>query len=148
VRRGAYGAFGVLNRRSGVFTYLSYRDPNLLETLEVYDRTPQFLRDLDLSQDELTKAIIGAISDLDTYLLPDAKGWVSLGRHLCGETEETLQRMRDEILGATVADFRAFADVLELVKEHGEVTVLGAESAIEAATKARPGWLDVWPVGL
>ena len=60
---------------SGVFSYLSYRDPNLLKTLDVYDATANFLRELELDDDTLTKAIIGTIGDVDSYQLPDAKGY-------------------------------------------------------------------------
>lgn len=60
---------------AGVFSYLSYRDPNLLKTLDVYDGTASFLRELELDDDTLTKAIIGTIGDVDAYQLPDAKGY-------------------------------------------------------------------------
>lgn len=60
---------------TGVFSYLSYRDPNLLKTIEVYDGTANFLRELELDDDTLTKAIIGTIGDVDSYQLPDAKGY-------------------------------------------------------------------------
>ena len=58
-----------------MFSYLSYRDPNLLKTLEVYDGTARFLRELEMDDDALTKAIIGTIGDVDAYQLPDAKGY-------------------------------------------------------------------------
>lgn len=60
---------------SGVFSFLSYRDPNLLKTLDVYDGTGDFLRELEMDDDSLTKAIIGTIGDIDAYQLPDAKGY-------------------------------------------------------------------------
>lgn len=60
---------------SGVFSFLSYRDPNLLKTLNIYDGTSQFLRELDMDDDALTRAIIGTIGDVDSYQLPDAKGY-------------------------------------------------------------------------
>lgn len=60
---------------TGVFSFLSYRDPNLLKTLDVYDGTAGFLRDIELDNDTLTKAIIGTIGDVDSYQLPDAKGY-------------------------------------------------------------------------
>ncbi len=148
LRGGAYGVSSAFNRRTGVFTYTSYRDPNVLATLEKYDQSPRFLRDLDLSDDELTKAIIGAIGNVDPYLLPDAKGWVSFERYLAGESDEALQRRRDEILGATAADFRALGDVLDQVRERGQVAILGSQPAIDAAAAERPGWLNVWSVGL
>lgn len=60
---------------AGIFSYLSYRDPNLLKTLDIYDGTADFLRELELDEDSLTKAIIGTIGDVDSYQLPDAKGY-------------------------------------------------------------------------
>ena len=112
VQGGAYGGFCTLDHRSGNFTFLSYRDPNLLETLDIYDQTPTFLKRAEPDKSELTRSIIGTIGDIDTYQLPDAKGFTSMQRYLAGETDEIRQRRRDEILGASVADFRAFADVL------------------------------------
>lgn len=137
VQGGAYGGFAVLDRFSSVFAYLSYRDPNLLETLEVYDRTAQFLHTLELSPDELTKAIIGLIGDLDTYRLPDAKGYVSMKRYLAGDTDEARQQLRDEVLATTAEDFRRYGDVLGHVSEQGRVVVLGSRAAIEAANRER-----------
>jgi len=131
VQGGAYGAFCLFNSLSGVLTFLSYRDPNLVETLETFDGTTQFLRNIDLSREELTKGIIGAIGDIDTYMLSDAKGYTSMLRYLNGNDDEDRQRMRDEVLSTTASDFRAFADVLEGVKDNGLVKVLGSKGAIE-----------------
>jgi Zn-dependent M16 (insulinase) family peptidase len=79
-------------------------------------------------------------------MLPDAKGFASMARVLSGNTEEARQRLRDEVLGTTVADFRAFADVLAAVKAHGLVAMLGSESALARVHHARPGWLQATPV--
>jgi presequence protease len=70
---GAYGGFSDFDSHSGMYTYLSYRDPNVLKTVESYDGTPDFLRSLELDSDSLTKAIIGTIGDIDSYQLPDSK---------------------------------------------------------------------------
>lgn len=143
VQGGAYGGFCVFDHRSGVFSYLSYRDPNLLPTIDIYDQTGHFLRQRSLDGDELTKGIIGAIQAMDAYQLPDARGYTSLTRYLAGETNEFRQGLRDEILSTTSADFRAFADVLDQVKAAGRVVVLGSPGSIEAANDERPGWLEL-----
>lgn len=140
---GAYGGFCVFDHRSGVFTYLSYRDPNLLGTLENYDRAAQFLKELDLSEDELTKGIIGAIGQMDAYQLPDAKGYTSMIRYLTGDSDEMRQQRRQEVLSTTVADLRAFAEVLKHVNETGKVVVMGSREAIAEANSARGDWLEV-----
>ena len=133
----------MFDRFSGGFTFISYRDPNLLATLDIYDRTASFLRAADLERAELTRNIIGAIGEIDTYRLPDAKGFTSMQRHLIGDTDEARQRMREEILSTTAADIRDFADAMAQVAAHGRVVVLGSEQAIEAANAERPGFLSV-----
>jgi hypothetical protein len=135
VQGGAYGAFCLFNSLSGVLTFLSYRDPNLVKTVGIFDKTTEFLRNIDLSREELTKGIIGATGDIDTYMLPDAKGYISLLQYLNGNNDEDRQRMRDEVLSTTVDDFRNFADVLEGVKESGLVKALGSKGAIEEAVR-------------
>ena len=131
IQGGAYGAFCTFSPISGVYTYLSYRDPNLAGTLDVYDATAGYLRGLELSDDELTRSIIGAIGSIDAYQLPDAKGYTSLTRYLTGETDQRLQQFRDEVLGTTTADFHALADVLAAVEDAGDMVVLGSREAVE-----------------
>ena len=132
-----------MGRHSGVFSFLSYRDPNLLKTLEVYDGTANFLRELELDDDTLTKAIIGTIGDVDSYQLPDAKGYTSLLRYLLGVTDEEREKRREEILSTTVKDFKEFADAVEAVKEKGVVVAVASPEDITAANGERPGFFDV-----
>ena len=146
VQGGAYGGFCILDLRSGVWSYVSYRDPNLPRTVDVYDRTAEFLRTVDLNEDERTKSIIGTIGAIDAYQLPDAKGFTSMVRHLVGETDALRQARRDQVLSTTEEDFRAFADVLERVADAGRVVVLGSPEAIRAANAERPEWLTVTKV--
>ncbi|MCB0174707.1 MAG: peptidase M16, partial [Anaerolineae bacterium] len=147
VQGGAYGGFCRFDSHSGVFNYLSYRDPNLLKTLDNYDAASQFLRQLDLSQDELTKSIIGAIGQIDAYQLPDAKGYTSMMRHLLGITDDIRQQRRDEVLSTTTANFKQFADILSQLNEHGRVVVLGSQEDINSANQRRGGdWLTVQKV--
>ncbi len=144
VQGGAYGAMTSFDKRSGVFTFLSYRDPNLMGTLQNYDGTADFLRKLDLSDDELTKGIIGAISSLDAYQLPDAKGYTSMIWHLLGESDASRQQYREQVLRTTQADFKAFAEVLAQVKEQGQVVVLGSPDALTAVNNNN--WLEITKV--
>ena len=147
VQGGAYGAFVGFSRQSGVFSFTSYRDPNLLDTLDVYDETAAWLRKVEISPKELTRAIIGAISSYDPYMLPDAKGRVAFRRYLLGDSDADIQRIREEILGTTVADIHAFGDVLAAAAGRSRVVVLGSAEAIAAAnaepTAPAKGWLSV-----
>ncbi len=146
IQGGAYSGSCSFDPYSGMFNFLSYRDPNLLKTLDNYDASSQFLKQLDLSQSELTKSIIGAISRIDAYQLPDAKGYTSLVRYLVGSTAEDRQKRRDEILSTTLADFKQFADVLAQVNKKSLVVVLGSPDVIARANAERNNWLKVQKV--
>ncbi|KAL8060555.1 hypothetical protein ABFX02_02G032500 [Erythranthe guttata] len=143
VSGGAYGGFCDFDTHSGVFSFLSYRDPNLLKTLDIYDGTSNFLRELEMDNDALTKAIIGTIGDVDSYQLPDAKGYSSLSRYLLGVTEEDRQIRREEILSTRLEDFKEFADVVEAVKDKGVVVAVASPDDVEAANEARPNFFQV-----
>jgi len=135
MKGGAYGAFSIFDYRSGVFDFVSYRDPNLLDTLAAYDATADFLKHVELHKDELVKSVIGAIGKMDAYLLPDAKGYTALTRYLMGEDDDFRQRMRDQLLDVKASDFRAFGDALSALNQVGRIVVLGGEAAIDDANQ-------------
>ncbi len=136
VQGGAYGAHVQFDESTGVISFLSYRDPNVASTLENYDKAAAFLKGLDdsrLSANELKKAIIAAIGDLDAYQLPDAKGYTSMLRYLTGRTDEIRQKIRDEVLSTNGEEFIAFGETLEKVAQSKAVVAMGSQSALEGA---------------
>ena len=135
---GAYGAFCSLDRTSGNFVCSSYRDPNVEKTVAVYDSMADYLAGISLTREDLTRAIVGTIGDLDLYRLPEARGAYSLGRWLAGESDEALQALREEILSTTNDDFRAFAPILKEAASKGETCVIGGANAARAAEEK--GW--------
>ncbi|HEN21091.1 MAG TPA: peptidase M16, partial [Desulfobacteraceae bacterium] len=146
VQGGAYGAFCLFDRLSSILTFVSYRDPNLEETLAAFDHSAQFLRESDFNEKEIEKSITGAIGDIDAHMLPDAKGYASMIRYLTGNSDEILQQMRDEILSTRLIHFRAFAEQLDHVKEKGIIKVLGSRDAVDKALSKSPGLLEVLEV--
>jgi Zn-dependent M16 (insulinase) family peptidase len=124
-----------------MFTYLSYRDPNITKTLAAYDSAPAYLRRLELPRSEVDRAIIGAIGELDTYQLPDAKGYTSMIRYLVGNTDALRQQRRDELLATTLEDFHRFGDYLAQLVDSSRVVVLGSPDAIASANEElKAGW--------
>ncbi len=122
---GAYGCFVQYSRPTGAFSLISYRDPQVAKSLEVYSKTPEFLGNLHLSERELSCAIISTIGDIDSYLLPDAQGATALWRHLRNETNELRQQIREEVLSTTLSDFQNFATPLAKALEHAKCVSLG-----------------------
>ncbi len=136
VQGGAYGAFAQFDDATGIFTYLSYRDPNVDETIKNYDAAPGFLKSLEssrLSDNELKKAVISTIGELDAYQLPDAKGYTSMMRRLTGRTDEMRQKIRDQVLSANGEDFLAFGEALEKAIDSEAIVVVGSQSALEGS---------------
>jgi Zn-dependent M16 (insulinase) family peptidase len=136
VQGGAYGAFAQFDDATGVFSFLSYRDPNIKATIDNYDKAADFLKGLDasrLSDNELKKAIIAAIGDLDSYQLPDAKGYTSMMRYIAGRTDAARQKYRDEVLSTNGEDFIGFGEVLEKVAKSDAIVVIGSQAALEGA---------------
>jgi Zn-dependent M16 (insulinase) family peptidase len=145
VQGGAYGGSSGFDPFAGTFAFTSYRDPNLVETLDVYDGAAKFL-EAGVGEQDLVRSVIGVIGSVDTYRLPDAKGFTSLIWELSGDTDEDRQRRREEILGASSADFKALAEALNKVAQQGQVVVLGSENAIKAANDERGNFLKVTKV--
>ncbi|HWA19877.1 MAG TPA: insulinase family protein [Devosia sp.] len=145
VQGGAYGGSAGFDPLSGNFVFTSYRDPNLIETLKAYDGASAFLRQ-GIGEQDLVRSIIGVIGQVDTYRLPDAKGHISLIWELTGNDDANRQKRRDEILGASVADFKRLADALEVLSKAARVVVMGSEPAIAAANAEREGFLEVTKV--
>jgi len=144
VQGGAYGAFCSFDRNTGVYNFLSYRDPNLLKTLTNYNQIADYLKQIDLNEDQLTKSIIGVIGSLDTYRLPDAKGYTSLIRHLLNYSDEMHQQYREQILTTTAQHFKDFAEILAETNHNNIVGMLGSPDALKAANEAQGGdWLTI-----
>lgn len=146
VQGGAYGAFASFDPYSGVFNFASYRDPNLMGTIDNYDKTAQFLHDLTLTEEEIGRLIVGVIGDMDSYQLPDAKGRSSMYRHLIGNTDEIRQKTRDEVLGTTLAEFKAFGEFLAKLTDSSVTVVMGSSEAIQKVNEEHNNLLPVTKV--
>ena len=134
VKGGAYGCMSGFFR-SGETYFVSYRDPNLLKTLEIYDGIPEYLRKFQADERDMTKYIIGTFSSMDTPLYPEGKGARSMNAYLQDLTEEMLQKDRDEVRNATAEDIRALADMIQSVLQDPSVCVIGNEDAIQKETQ-------------
>lgn len=131
VKGGAYGCMSGFGR-SGEGYLVSYRDPNLKETVDIYEGIPAYLEQFDPDERDMTKYVIGTISNLDTPLTPSIKGTRGLSAYLSGVTEEMMQQERDQVLQATKEDIQALAGQVRAVLNTGSFCVVGNEEKIEA----------------
>ena len=142
VKGGAYGCMSGF-KRSGESYFVSYRDPHLRRTLEVYEGVPEYVRTFAADEREMTKYIIGTISGKDVPRTPQTQGALGRMAYFRGLTVEMLQKERDQILNATVEDIHALAPLIQAVLSDDQLCVVGSENAIE---KAKDVFMETKPL--
>lgn len=130
VKGGAYGCMSFFGR-TGDCSFVSYRDPNLKETIDIYEKAADYIRNYDADENTLTKYVIGAISDMDVPLTPKSKGVRSMTAYLAEREYTAEQNERDELLNTSVEDIRALADYIDAFMSENVLCVVGTEQAIE-----------------
>lgn len=126
---GAYGCMTGVNRLK-LWYIVSYRDPNLKETLDVYDKAIDYVENFDASRREMDKYIIGTISNLSQPMTVSMKGALTLDMHLNHITDEDMQKIREEVLETTPEDIRKLAVPLREALTAGNICVYGNEEKI------------------
>lgn len=132
VKGGAYGCMSSFDRLGDGY-FVSYRDPNLSKTLDIYDGIPEYIRNFTVSERDMTKYIIGTISNIDLPMTPAAKGDRSMNLYMNHVSEEMIRAERAEILNATQEDIRNLAKVAEAVLAANAICVIGNEAKVEEA---------------
>ena len=132
VQGGAYGAFANFYD-DGNMIFCSYRDPNLLETLDVYKELPQYLRDFTLTDREMRKYIIGTMSSLDLPMTPALRGPRAMGMYFSGAKLEDKVEFRKQVIVCKPDDIVALADVVEPVLNDNHICTMGNEQKIKDA---------------
>ncbi|HAX53231.1 MAG TPA: peptidase M16 [Lachnospiraceae bacterium] len=130
VKGGAYGCMSSFNR-IGEGYFISYRDPNLKRTMEIYEGIVGYLKDFTVDERDMTKYIIGTISNIDRPMTPAAKGDRSMNLYMNHVTAEMIKKERMEILEAEQEDIRRLSKVVEAVLSAGQLCVIGNEEKIE-----------------
>ena len=130
VQGGAYGGFAKFER-NGNMVFGSYRDPNLKETLTVYDEMPAYLRDFTVDEREMTKYIIGTMSQLDTPLTSSQKGERATSQYIRKISQAKIQEERNEILATKQTDIFKLADLVQEAMKQNYLCVFGNEQKIK-----------------
>lgn len=130
VKGGAYGCMSNFNR-VGEGYFVSYRDPNLKRTLDVYDGVVDYLKNFTVSDRDMTKYIIGTMSSIDQPMTPAVKGERSMCLYMNKVSEGMIREERNQILDAAQDDIRALYRVAEAVLKADQVCVIGGEDKIE-----------------
>ena len=131
VKGGAYGCMSNFNRIGEAYL-ISYRDPNLKKTMQIYEDVVEYLKNFTVDDRDMTKYIIGTISNIDRPMNPAAKGERSLNLYMNHVSEEMIRKEREEILSAKQEDIRNLAEVVQAMLDAKQLCVIGSEEKIEA----------------
>ncbi len=130
VKGGAYGcmcSFG----KSGDSYFVSYRDPNLEKTVDVYEKAAEYIEGFEADERTMTQFVIGAVSDMDVPMTPAAKGLYSLTGYMTKLPFASVQKERDELLGATAEAIRGLAGHIRAFMEEDCLCVVGSEEKLK-----------------
>ena len=130
VKGGAYGCMSNFTRIGDGY-FMSYRDPNLEKTNVIYEGIVEYLKGFSVSERDMTKYIIGTISNMDQPMTPAAKGDRSMNLYMNHVSEEMIRKEREEVLDATEEDIRALAEIVEAILKNNYFCVIGSEEKIE-----------------
>lgn len=128
------GAYGCMNgyMKNGDTYFVSYRDPNLEKTNEIYDGIPAYIEQFTADERDMTKYIIGTISDMDIPMNPSTKGDRSMAAYLQNISYEEIQKERDQVIHATQEDIRNLKDMIASVLDEKNLCVIGNEETLQA----------------
>jgi len=129
---GAYGCMSSF-AKNGDSAFVTYRDPNLLNSVDVFEKASDYLKEFDADDRTILQYIIGAISDLDTPKTPSAKGSYGLTAYLCNAKMENIQKNRDQLLSTTKQTIRDLAAYVDAFMSDGCLCVIGSAEKIEEA---------------
>lgn len=130
VKGGAYGCMSNFNRNGDAFM-VSYRDPNLAKTNEIFENAADYIETFEVSDRDMVKFIIGTIGDMDAPLGPASKGVRSFGAYICNADMDMLKKEREEVLCANASSIRALAPLIRTVIDDDYFGVVGNQSEIQ-----------------
>lgn len=130
VKGGAYGCMCNFYRNGNTY-FVSYRDPNLAETLDVYKGVSEYVKNFEIDDRDMTKFVLGTMSTIDTPLSPSGKGQRAYTCYMSNLTEEILQKERNQVIDCTAEDIRGLYELMKSVFEQYVICVVGNEDKIE-----------------
>ena len=130
VQGGAYGCMCNFSNH-GTGSFVTYRDPHLKRSNEVFEQIPEYIENFDVDDREMTKYVIGTMSSVDTPLTPAGKGGRDMMAYLTDSTEENMQQVRNHIIDCTKEDISALAPLIRHLLDGANICVIGGEQKIE-----------------
>ncbi|MGE5498242.1 MAG: insulinase family protein, partial [Syntrophothermus sp.] len=128
---GAYGGFFSIDELGNAL-FMSYRDPNLKETIDNYNATADYLDKLEISEKDMTRYIIGTIAGMDLPLTVLQKGSSAVTNYFNKISREDVQKTREAVLNTKPDDIKAFREMIKKITAQNVICVYGNEQKISS----------------
>lgn len=126
---GAYGG-GITIGRSGDMATYSYRDPNLKNTVKVYESIGSFVENVKMSDEDLKDFIIGSMNSFDPLLSPEQVGDINLSRFITGLKVEDLEKSKKEALETNLEKLNSYGKIFDEAMKKNYLAAFGSENII------------------
>lgn len=130
VRGGAYGGYCVF-QPNGNASFVSYRDPNLKETLDNYDATPEFLKNFAADSVEMLRYIIGTVSAMENPTTPSIRASMAVDNYFSKRTKADMEVERQAVLSTTVDDIKGYEQMVSDILKQNVYCVYGSNMKIQ-----------------
>ncbi len=138
MKNGAYGAFASASGTEGVFSFASYRDPEVVETLRIFVSSLEFLANGNLAEETVSQAIIGCVGQEVRPYAPGQEGFIGFKRIVYGITDEMRQARRETMLALSSKNIAETAERLREFSSQACSVVMTGKERYEQAVKDIP----------
>ena len=129
VKGGAYGCFA-LDNNYNMLSLISYRDPHLKESLDVYKKCLDYIKNLNVDERTLQQYIIGTINERENVLSNHQIAIISFNRYMMEIDEDFLNQVRQDTINMSLDDIKDLALIIEDMLNHSSYCVIGNEDDI------------------
>ncbi len=131
---GAYGGFALYNAEEGIFSFASYRDPNIRRTLEIFHNACDFIKEGDYTEEDIKEAVLQVCSEIDKSDTPGPSSIKAFYRQLLGLTDDKRRKFKQQLLELNKQSIINAAEKYFTVDESEKGTaVVSSKEALEAA---------------
>lgn len=133
---GAYGGFAIYNSENGLLCFGSYRDPNIVSTLKVYDKASAFIRSGNYTEEDVKEAILQVCSEIDKPDPPGPAARKAFYRKIISLSDEIRRHFKERLLNLSRNQVKKVA--AKYFDQSGRkmgIAVISGEEKLQAANK-------------
>ncbi len=135
---GAYGGFALYNSENGIFSFASYRDPNIQRTIDTYTNACDFIRQSDsYSDNDIKEAILQVCADIDKPETPGPASINAFYRDFIGLSDEIRANFKEKLLSTTKEQIQNAAEKYfsSYENQNKGTVVISSKEMLENANK-------------